>query len=68
MQAVNFILLNKFPHAEWALCIKEINNAQNYILRNGHIPLIITSLYIEIQNILSKTDYSIFQMNDWLVN
>ena len=37
-------LSKSYPEGDWQACIQHIENAQNYILRNGYLPLMITNL------------------------
>ena len=41
------------PHVNWQSCINILNDTQRYINKNGHIPLMITAMIIELQNTLN---------------
>ena len=51
---------------KWNDCLKSINNAQNYLFRNGYPYLVSAALFIEIQNIINCKNKSIFELNDWI--
>ena len=42
-------LSKSYPEGDWQACIQHIENTQNYILRNGYMPLMMTTLIIDIQ-------------------
>ncbi len=57
---------NNNTNTKWADCIKSINNAQNYLLRNGSPQLVSAALFIEIQNIINCKNKSMFELNEWI--
>ena len=71
---VNFINLKSYlndinlknANANWSDCIILINNAQNYILKNGLIDLILVSLIIEIRKVLSLKFYNVNFIKEYL--
>jgi len=56
----------KNSKANWSDCIILINNAQNYILKNGLIELIFITLIIEIRKILSLKFYNVNFIEEYL--
>ena len=58
-------LCQSYPEGDWQACIEHIENAQNYILRNGYLPLMITNLIIEIQKSIQSKFYRPFKLSDW---
>jgi DNA polymerase-3 subunit delta' len=50
---------------DWQACIQHIENTQNYILRNGYLPLMITNLIIDIQKSIKGKYHRPFQLSDW---
>ena len=61
-------IVNSHPNAEWHNCIDYIEETQNYIQRNGYLPLMMTSLLIDIQNSLQGEIQTEFQLLDWLAS
>ena len=59
-------LCQSYPDADWHECIEHIENTQNYILRNGYLPLMIINLIIDIQKSIQGKDHDIFQLSDWV--
>ncbi len=58
-------LSGMYLKAEWDLCIEHVENAQNYILRNGYLPLQITNMLINIKKSLEGKSNSSFELSDW---
>ena len=58
-------LSKAYPEGDWQACIQHIENTQNYILRNGYLPLMITNLMIDIQKALQGKFHKPFQLSDW---
>jgi len=56
----------KNTNANWSDCIILINNAQNYILKNGLIDLIFITLIIEIRKVLSLKFYNVNFIEEYL--
>ena len=54
------------PKVNWNDCIDLINNAQNFILKNGMIDLIIVSLIIELRKVLSLKFYNVNFIEEYL--
>jgi DNA polymerase-3 subunit delta' len=54
-----------YLNAKWDICIEHIENTQNYIIRNGHLPLQITNMLINIKKSLNGKDSKVFQLSDW---
>ena len=71
---VNFIDLRSFlnninlknANVNWSDCIILINNAQNYILKNGLIDLILISLILEIRKVISLKFYNVNFIKEYL--
>ena len=59
-------LSKSYPEGDWQACIQHIENAQNYILRNGYLPLMITNLIIDIQKAIQGKYHKPFQLSDWI--
>ena len=45
-------LTKNYPQADWYSCIQHIENTQNFISRNGYLPLQMICLFIDIQKSL----------------
>ena len=58
-------LSKAYPEGDWQACIQHIENTQNYILRNGYLPLMITNLMIDIHKALQGKFHKPFQLSDW---
>ena len=59
-------LTNKYPPADWHACIQHIENTQNFISRNGYLPLMIINLIIDIQKSIQGEHHQVFQLSDWV--
>ena len=74
MENINFTDLKSFSkdinlnnnEVNWSDCIILINNAQNYILKNGLISLIFVALIIEMRKIISLKFYNINFIEEYL--
>ena len=53
------------PEADWNSCIQHIENTQNYISRNGYLPLQIICMILDIQKSLKGEIYEPFRLRDW---
>ena len=53
------------PKADWHSCIQHIENTQNYISRNGYLPLQIICMILDIQKSLKGEIYEPFRLRDW---
>ena len=60
-------LCQSYPNGDWQACIQHIENTQNYILRNGYPPLMLTNLIIDIQKAIQGEYYKPFQLSDWML-
>jgi DNA polymerase-3 subunit delta' len=58
-------LTKSYPEADWHSCIQQIENTQNYISRNGYLPLQIICMILDIQKSLRGEIYEPFHLNDW---
>jgi len=58
-------LSKSHPEADWHSCIQHIENTQNYISRNGYLPLQITCMILDIQKSLKGEIYEPFRLMDW---
>ena len=58
-------LTKSYPEADWHSCIEHIENTQNYISRNGYLPLQIICMILDIQKSLIGEIYEPFRLNDW---
>jgi len=58
-------LTKSYSEADWHSCIQHIENTQNYISRNGYLPLQIICLILDIQKSLRGEIYEPFHLNDW---
>jgi len=68
-QNMNGLLENiksQYKDTNWESCILLVNNTQNYILKNGNIELMITSLFFEIKKILNQEYHNINIVEDYL--
>jgi len=59
-------LCQSYPDADWQACIEHIENTQNYLLRNGYLPLMIINLIIDIQKSIQGKYHEPFQLSDWV--
>jgi len=55
-----------FPKSDWQSCIQIIENSQHFIIRNGFMPLIITTLFLEINKTIHGEKYQAFELSDWI--
>ena len=58
-------LSKSHPEADWHSCIQHIENIQNYISRNGYLPLQIICMILDIQKSLKGEIYEPFRLRDW---
>ena len=58
-------LSKTYSDADWHTCIQHIENTQNYILRNGYLPLQMICMILDIQRSLKGEIYEPFQLRDW---
>ena len=58
-------LSKSHPKADWHSCIQHIENTQNYIFRNGYLPLQIICMILDIQKSLKGEIYEPFRLRDW---
>ena len=58
-------LTKSYPESDWHSCIQHIENTQNYISRNGYLPLQIICMILDIQKSLRGEIYEPFSLNDW---
>ena len=58
-------LTKSYTEADWHSCIQHIENTQNYISRNGYLPLQIIGLILDIQKSLRGEIYEPFHLNHW---
>ena len=58
-------LSKSHPKADWHSCIQHIENTQNYISRNGYLPLQMICMILDIQKSLKGEIYNPFQLRDW---
>jgi len=58
-------LTKSYTEADWHSCIQHIENTQNYISRNGYLPLQIIGMILDIQKSLRGEIYEPFHLNDW---
>ena len=58
-------LSNTYINADWQACIQHIENTQNYISRNGYLPLQMICMILEIQKSLMGEKQKIFELRDW---
>ena len=58
-------LSKSYPEGNWQICIQHIENTQNYILRNGYLPLMIINLIIDIQKSIKGEYHKSFQLSEW---
>ena len=58
-------LSKSHSEADWYNCIQHIENTQNYISRNGYIPLQIICMILDIQKSLKGETFEVFQLRDW---
>ena len=65
-QAIESVINQKYQNINWDLCINNIEKTQNYINRNGYLPLHMTCLFTSFQKILKKEPYNSFDLNDWV--
>ena len=58
-------LSKSYPGGDWHACIKHIENTHNYILRNGYMPLMMTTIMIDIHKAVQGKYHKPFQLSDW---
>ena len=58
-------LSKTYSDADWYACIQHIENTQNYISRNGFLPLQMICMILDIQKSLKGETYEPFQLSDW---
>ena len=58
-------LTQTYSEADWHSCIQHIESTQNYISRNGYLPLQIIAMFLDIQKSLRGEVFEPFQLNDW---
>jgi len=58
-------LTKSYSDADWHACIQHIENTQNYISRNGYLPLQIICMILDIQKSLRGEIYEPFRLSDW---
>ena len=58
-------LSKTYIDADWHSCIQHIENTQNYISRNGYLPLQMICMILDIQKSLKGKIYEPFQLRDW---
>ncbi|MBC8256927.1 MAG: DNA polymerase III subunit delta' [Candidatus Marinimicrobia bacterium] len=58
-------LTKLYSDADWHSCIQHIENTQNYISRNGYLPVQIICMILDIQKSLRGEIYEPFQLSDW---
>ena len=58
-------LSKSYSEADWHSCIQHIENTQNYISRNGYLPLQIICMILDIQKSLRGEIYEPFHLSDW---
>ena len=58
-------LTKTYKQADWHACIQNIENTQNYILRNGNLPLQMICMFIDIKKSVQGEVYNPFILNDW---
>ncbi len=58
-------LTKDYPKADWHVCIQHIENTQNFISRNGYLPLQMICLFLDIQKSLQGEKYKFFKLEDW---
>ena len=58
-------LSKTYSEADWHSCIQHIENTQNYISRNGYLPLQMTCMILDIQKSLKGELFQSFQLRDW---
>jgi len=59
-------LTKKYYKADWYICIEHISNTQNYITKNGYVPLQLICMFQNINNSLIKKTNQIFDLDDWI--
>ena len=58
-------LCKSHPEGDWQGCIQHIENTQNFILRNGYMPLMMINLLIDVHKSVKGKHYKSFQLSDW---
>ena len=58
-------LSKTYSDADWHSCIQHIENTQNYISRNGYLPLQMICMILDIQRSLKGEIYEPFQLRNW---
>ena len=59
-------LCEKYPEGNWHSCIQAVEATQNYILRNGYLPLMMMNLIIDIQQSIQGKHHELFNLSDWI--
>ena len=57
--------INCYPSNNYRDSIKIINNANDYILRNGNLRLITLSLFFELLNLFKENQQTKFNLSEW---
>jgi hypothetical protein len=55
-----------YPNANWNECIDILENTFENIQRNGYLPLMITTMLIEIKQQLLGKKLKPFSIHDWI--
>jgi DNA polymerase-3 subunit delta' len=54
-----------YSDADWQACIQHIENTQNYISRNGYLPLQLICMILDIQKSIRGEKQKTFQLKSW---
>ena len=55
----------KYPSADWAQCLTQVELTQEYIKRNGYMPLLITNLILDLQKYIKGEYHESFNLHEW---
>ncbi len=61
-------IASNYPNADWHSCIQILENSVEHVKRNGYLPLMISSMLIELQTSLNGIQSKTFDLHEWLAS
>ncbi|MDP6853293.1 MAG: DNA polymerase III subunit delta' [Candidatus Marinimicrobia bacterium] len=58
-------IVDKHPDADWQQCLNQVELTQEYIKRNGYVPLVITNLIMDLQQSINGEFHEPFNLHEW---
>ena len=58
-------IVNSYPNADWQQCLNQVELTQEYIKRNGYVPLVITNLIMDLQQSINGEFHEPFNLHEW---